>query len=462
LKKLILVILMTQIIKTEFMTLNNSLLVAILFLFPVFFSSVAAKDIRLLNRSLTKNGFEENIGQVQGNDAHKVRFALSSSGTKVFLLDDGIAYQFNRWSGSDAIENHFGQGLSDLFQKSSSETSTLETYRMDLRLIGANENAKVIAEHKFSERINYFNQNVSGVSKFGKVTYVDIYPNIDWVVYTTKEGIKYDFVVHPGGNPRNIQLEMNWVEDYAINPDGSLMLGNRLGQVIEKTPVSFQRQMEIPTKFKIVNQIISFELGDYDKNQPLIIDPSLIWGTYYGGNLSERTYGTTVDSSGNVFLTGHTVSTNNIADGGYQMTYGGGIYDAFIVKFNSDGERLWASYYGGTNSDVAFVCRTAPDGSVYVAGSTQSVGGISAGGHQNTLGGLSDAFLVKFDTDGNRLWGTYYGGTANDYGEGLAIASDGSVYLSGSAASTSGIASGGHQTHKQRSTPLHQMPGSVR
>ncbi len=177
---------------------------------------------------------------------------------------------------------------------------------------------------------------------------------------------------------------------------------------------------------------------------------NLVWSTWYGGPGDEMTFlggklGIATDLQGNVFLAGLTNSATNIASiGSYQDVIGGSL-DAYLVKFDSSGVRQWATYYGGTDIEYGYNVGTDPLGNVYLTGITGSAAGIASGGFQNTLNGPGDAFLVKFNAAGNRLWGTYYGGPNGD--EGFAIATDDSahVYLAGVTGSTSGIASGGFQ-----------------
>jgi hypothetical protein len=121
-----------------------------------------------------------------------------------------------------------------------------------------------------------------------------------------------------------------------------------------------------------------------------------LWGTYYGGSEDDHGRSCATDGSGNVYLAGWTSSANAIASGGYQ-NYGGGYSDAFLVKFNTNGVRQWGTYYGGSNFDILYSCTTDSIGNVYLAGETGSTNSIASGGHQNTHGGVySDAFLVKF------------------------------------------------------------------
>ncbi len=385
--------------------------------------------------------FEENIGQITGTDADKVKFVYKLNGGSIFLMEDGLAYQFNNFKQSEAGNFDDEVELVDDMEQNAS----VETYRMNLKLVGASNNSTVTKHGKSNDFINYFTQNTLGVYGYSKIVYHDVYPNIDWVVYTDKKNLKYDFVVHPGGDPSQIKLSIQWAEEITIDPSGNLVITARLGEIMENKPVSYQGDKSVKSSFKLENNTISFNVENYDPELPLIIDPVVEWATYYGGSANDYAYSSVVDLNGNVYVAGGSNSTNNIADGGYQMSFGGGHSDAFLVKFNSAGTRLWATYYGGTESDYGR-CSLDALGNVYLFGSTRSTTNISDGGHQNTLNGsLYDAFLVKFNSDGVRQWATYYGGDDEDRARACAVDASGNIYLSGRTLSTGDMADGGHQ-----------------
>ncbi len=183
------------------------------------------------------------------------------------------------------------------------------------------------------------------------------------------------------------------------------------------------------------------------------------WGTYFGGPYTlasgmETGLSCATDALGNVYMTGHTPSTSGIATAGaHQTIYGGSSTDAFLVKFNSSGVIQWGTYYGGAGVDIGYSCATDASGNVYMAGDAQQqnlpASGISTiGAHQSAYGGgYSDGFLVKFDSNGLRQWGTYYGGSLLDVSFSCATDASGNVYMSGNTQSPNGIAtSGAHQT----------------
>ncbi|MCS7062579.1 MAG: putative Ig domain-containing protein, partial [Methylacidiphilales bacterium] len=168
-----------------------------------------------------------------------------------------------------------------------------------------------------------------------------------------------------------------------------------------------------------------------------------LWGTYYGGGNEDRGNSVAVDPNvGSVYLAGITSSPSGIASGGHQNTFGG-YYDAFFVKFNASGTRIWGTYYGGNGGgEEGYSVAVDPND-----GSVY-LAGETASPSGIASGGFQNTpgpgFLAKFSPSGTRLWGTYYNGP----GAGVAVDTNGgSVYLAGQTHtwSTSGIASGGHQ-----------------
>lgn len=173
-----------------------------------------------------------------------------------------------------------------------------------------------------------------------------------------------------------------------------------------------------------------------------------LWGTYYGGNDYDDGVYCTVDMNNHVYLAGWTSSTNAIATVGAHQEQYGGINDAFLVKFDYNGVRLWGTYYGGSKLDISSSCAVDENGHVYLAGETHSTNAIATtGAHQEQYGeGPGDAFIAKFNSNGVRLWGTYYGGSGSELAHSCMVDVSGYVYISGHTTSTIGITTvDGHQ-----------------
>jgi hypothetical protein len=166
-----------------------------------------------------------------------------------------------------------------------------------------------------------------------------------------------------------------------------------------------------------------------------------LWGTYWGGVGDELAYAYKTDNFGHLYVSGNTDSSTNLATPGVFKMYPTGQTDCFLGKFDASGFRIWSTYYGGSELEEIGVCSVDNDGNVYLCGETNSTDGIATtGSYQASFaGGQSDAFLVKFDSTGHRLWGTYYGGTKADEATYCDADGNNNVILAGETNSPSNI-----------------------
>ncbi|MCC6583964.1 MAG: SBBP repeat-containing protein [Chitinophagales bacterium] len=165
------------------------------------------------------------------------------------------------------------------------------------------------------------------------------------------------------------------------------------------------------------------------------------WATYYGGTAIEGVVSIITDEQDNIYITGRTESANNIASAGAHQGVIGGNIDAYLAKFNSTGSRQWATYYGGSGDDYGLSVVKDALGRIYMAGSTNSITSIaSADAYQPAIGGANDIYMARFSNIGVRQWATYYGGTVDDIQGRISIDQEGSIYLAGSTESLNNIA----------------------
>ncbi|MBI2271833.1 MAG: PKD domain-containing protein [Bacteroidetes bacterium] len=158
-----------------------------------------------------------------------------------------------------------------------------------------------------------------------------------------------------------------------------------------------------------------------------------VWSTFFGGNNTTAGYAIAVDNSNNIIIVGTTAATTNLASpGAYQPAFGGGGVtgnDAFIAKFNNNGNRLWSTYLGGVNGDYLLDVAIDFNDNIYAYGEVEdaSFGNypISACAFQKNFGGVEDQFIAKYNPAGNQLCITYLGGSAHDELEGFAMSGGG-------------------------------------
>lgn len=389
--------------------------------------------------------FTQNIGQVKDQNymlRHDIDFKLKGgNGLSIFIGSGKMHYQFSK-----AIIT----GDNELFSKE--QSSIIEMYRLDVELLGGNPNAKVITEGKAQQFERYYTNGLEGAvaAKFGRITYKDVYPNIDWTFYFNSRGqLEHDFIVHTSGRVSDIKIRYSGATELKINTDGSLTATTPYGTVTENAPVAFQQHNDkvIESAFMLDGNILSFSTVPY--NGTLVIDPVLEWASYFGGADYDDMVGIEHDGYGNIYVIGSTNSTSNIATAGSHQSTIGGNSDAYFAKFHESGTLIWATYYGGTGNDYGKGIAIDTADRVYLAGRTQSTSDIAtSGSYQDTKAGTAasyDVFVVKFDTAGQREWGTYYGGTGQDGSQHINIDADGfgNIYLTGNTQSANGIATQG-------------------
>ena len=161
---------------------------------------------------------------------------------------------------------------------------------------------------------------------------------------------------------------------------------------------------------------------------------TLVYSTYLGGSDIDRGFDIAVDSLGNAYVTGFTISSNFPTHNPYQGGYGGGSTDAFVTKSSSDGKTLvYSTYLGGNGRDGGNGIAVDSSDNAYVTGYTDSSDFPTHNPYQGGYGGgYSEAFVTKFSSDGKTLiYSTYLGGNGDDGGNGIVADNSGSAYVTG-------------------------------
>jgi photosystem II stability/assembly factor-like uncharacterized protein len=335
-----------------------------------------------------------------------------------------------------------------------------------MKLIGANRRARVVGEEQLPAQTNYFIGNDAwrwrtGVTNYGRIRVEQVYSGVDLVYYGSGKQFEYDFEVAPGADFKAIHLRFTGARRVCLDETGDLLIETRAGALRHRKPNAYQRingaRKEIEANYVLDGKGgARFALGSYDKSLPVVIDPVLAYSSFFGGEEDDAINGVALDSSGNVYVTGTTESSDlPTTPGSFQQHNQLAAQIGFIAKFDLTNNALIYSTYLGGSKGAGFVfthCNAiAVDslGNAYVTGKTNATDfPITPGAVQRALaGGAFDAFAVKLSAAGSALaYSTYLGSSKStnpgdsfpfvqDLGldEGLSVAVDltGSAFITG-------------------------------
>jgi hypothetical protein len=344
------------------------------------------------------------------------------------------------------------------------------------RLAGARTGSRPIGENPLAAKASYFLGADpaawrTGVPLFTRAVERGVYPGVDLVFHGDGESLEYDFVVHPGASAARIVMDVSGATALRIEPDGSLALPTPAGEIRWKEPEVYQwsnagkdgARQPVRGAFAIHGHRVTFTVGSYDHGRDLIIDPTLAYATYFGGSDDDAGKGVAVDSSGNIYVTGFTFSTDlPVTAGAFQTAYHGGTAgadlggDAFVAKYTPAGALVYVTYLGGSSDDSGSAIAVDSSGNAYLTGFTDSTdfpttpGSIQTafGGEGNNKYGqnFGDAFVAKLNPAGTALiYSTFLGGSNGDTGDAIAVDSSGNAYVGGTTLSTNFPTSNAYQ-----------------
>jgi hypothetical protein len=314
-------------------------------------------------------------------------------------------------------------------------------------LLGGNAAAKPTGVERLLTTTNYFIGSdprnwKTNVPNYAQVKLSSVYPGVDLVFYGNQDRLEYDFTVSPGADPNIIALGFEGVTGVRVDDKGDLILRTDTGEIRQTKPVVYQQidnaKRIVPAGYLIKdNKQIAFQVADYDRTKPLVIDPTLAFSTFLGGSGVDIGNAITVDSAGNAYITGGVVSTNfPVTPGAFQTTKAGGFdFDAFVTKMNATGTALiYSTYFGGNNRDLGNDIAIDAAGNAYVIGQSDSSNlPTTPGAFRSTPVGSDefDVFAMKLNASGTALvYSTFLGPII---GTGIAVDSAGNAYLTGQA-----------------------------
>lgn len=325
------------------------------------------------------------------------------------------------------------------------------------RLTGAVSDSVVLATAERTGFVNYYRgsdakKHLTNVPTFGRVEYIGVYPGVDMVYYSSEDGrLQYDFRIAPDGDYRDIGLrfagELQREGGIQTDDRGNLVLTVQDGAQLEwKKPFAYQIingvQQEVAARFEVCSdRSVGFSLGSFDRSKPLVIDPVLTYTTYLGGARSDEATGIAVDGVGNAWVVGYTGSTNfPVAGPPYQGSNGNpdnNSPDVFISKFSPSGTLLYSTYFGGSADDLGAGIAIDGLGNAWIAGRALSINlPVTGSAAQATNAGGVDAFVAKFGPTGNLLYSSYLGGSEDEEATAIAIDGSNNIWITGTTNST--------------------------
>jgi len=317
------------------------------------------KNIVMENMGNVPLGFTENQGQFHPD----VLFKTSSGGVTVFFTQTGVTYVLSRETEASKKRRQEKRLRPDYhFQQMEEEEREFEHYALKVHFEGSSSKARVVGEDRLPWNNNYFVGNNqlkwrTDVPNYKRIRYENIYDGIDLVYYGNGKGLKYDFIVQPGADPKQIQLRYDGASDVKHNANGELEVKTPFGNLIERKPVAFQDNGTEKTragyKLSVKNgEIFGFDIKNYERTKPLVIDPELAFSTLFGGSGIDVAYGLDVDNQGNAYIAGYTLSVDfPVTSGAYDTDFSNS--DGFVTKFNSSGSGLlYSTFIGGSINDA--------------------------------------------------------------------------------------------------------------
>ena len=337
-----------------------------------------------------------------------------------------------------------------------------------MKLVGANAAAATAGTDPLPGKSNYIMGNDprqwhTGVPQFSGVRYQRVYPGIDLVFYGNQGRLEYDFRVAPGADPSQAELQFDGATKLELSGGDLILTGKDEGGLRLQAPHIYQREGDgqKPVAGRFVRRAanrVGFEIGPYDRNRELIIDPVLDFSTYFGGSGAETSPSIAVNGNGKIYLVGTTTSpqssftnasstTQTSIPSTLQITPAGPSH-IFVAEINPSQPPtvVYETFIGGTGTDASVGISVDSGGNAYLVGNTSSTDFPTFGLAYQTAPQAktqctgsptcTSVFVSVLNALGSSLtYSSYLSGNGNDQASGMAIDLSGDVFITGTTTS---------------------------
>ena len=383
---------------------------------------------------LTFGFFTENLGQWSS----PALFIAEVGFGRIWLGQESIYYVVLESCEPDTKERLTSE---DMEIRTEIEQPEMRINSIRLSFEGANE-VSPVGQEPLPHRNNYFHGNDSskwfaGVNNFRRILYKNLWDGIDLIYYFNDDGIKYEYLVHPGAVVDDIRVSVTGHSSLELVKDG-LLIHTHLGIPIADGGLQIyygnMGNEDITGRFRLYDdRMYSFSVEEYDSSRPIVIDP-VVYSTYIGSGGEDEGWDIAIDTNGNAYVTGDSKYSNFPYTPGAFDTVHNGDFDVVVFKMNSGGSGLiYSTYVGGNAEDSGHAIEIDTNGNAYVTGYTYSANfPNTTSAFNNSYKGYRDVFVFKLNSTGSGLlYSTHIGDNDFEYGRSLAVDSSGNAYVTG-------------------------------
>ncbi len=320
---------------------------------------------------------------------------------------------------------------------------TLRNQQADLTLhfVGAAPERQLLGEAQLQATAHRYLGNDTArwqknMALYEHIRYEALYPGVTLTYHIVEGNLKSEFTLEPGVPLDTIAIECADCT-FALDHDGTLRITDAQGaQLREQIPLAYQlidgHHVEVGIAFRLLSErrYGFMALTPLDLDAPLVIDPLLLYASYLGGSEKDEGLAVAVDNIGNTYVVGITESPDFPLVSPPQHLPGEQ-KDVFIARFGPDGDLIYTTVIGGSNSERGNCITTDRYGNVYIAGQTFSPDFPTLNGWQPEFGGDEDAYVIKLNPDGTLAYATFIGGTESEEINSILVDSRGYVYVGG-------------------------------